>query len=99
MNRPVVTALAGLAVIATAIGLSLWTTRHDEQPVNPPPAAAAASSAEVDGRLSALNGSAEQAGHAAGQVASSCGRLAALSSQLEGSLSCFLADLQSGRAA
>jgi len=42
VNRPVVIALAGLAVIATAIGLSLWTARHDDQPGTPPPAPTAA---------------------------------------------------------
>jgi len=39
VNRPVVIALAGIAVIATAIGLSLWTSQHDEPLAPPPPAA------------------------------------------------------------
>lgn len=45
MNRPVVIALAGLAVIAATIGLSLWTSHHDE-PSSPPPPAASKSTAK-----------------------------------------------------
>jgi len=81
--------------MAAAMGQQDAATREIAASV----ARAAQSSAEVDGQLSALNGSADQAGHAAEQVAGSCGRLAQLSSQLEGSLGHFLGELQAGRAA
>lgn len=44
MNRPVVIALAGLAVIAAAIGISLWASHNtdDQTPSPPPPPVAAA---------------------------------------------------------
>jgi len=47
VNRPVVIALAGLAVIAAAVGITIWTSHHDHDeqasaPPTPPPAAAPA---------------------------------------------------------